>query len=111
MATEGWPDLDESTHYTADSDRFQRLGQSIGKIGTVDRPAIESEYVRKHLGNILTRCVAEICEKRPHDPIEYMAQWIYKHRENLNRQKQVWYDILSLTHQGLGTGTHCSLVN
>ena len=52
-------------------------------------PSHESQYIRQHFANILPKCLAEVIEKRPYDPIEYIAQWIYKHRENEIRNKKV----------------------
>ncbi|GFN91104.1 Dpy30 domain-containing protein 1 [Plakobranchus ocellatus] len=36
-----------------------------------------NQYLRSMLGSILARCMAELCEKRPQDPIEFMSQWLY----------------------------------
>lgn len=57
--------------------------------GLFTESSMESAYIHRHLGEILAKCLAEVMEKRPKDPIEYMAQWIYKYRENELRNKQV----------------------
>ena len=44
--------------------------------------AMDTEYLRTHLGVCLTDCLAEVSEKRPHDPIEFVSQWLYKYIEN-----------------------------
>lgn len=85
MSTYDW---ELSSHYTATSGRYQKLRESSVILAN-NKPAIESQYVKKHLGKILSECLAEICERRPHDPIEYIAQWIYKHRENEIRKMKV----------------------
>ena len=88
MLETGWPEWELSSHYTTTSARYQKVRESSVILAN-NKPAIESQYVKKHLGKILPACIAEICEKRPLDPIEYMAQWIYKHRENELHQKKV----------------------
>ncbi len=50
---------------------------------------MDSEYLQNHLGGCLVDCLTELSEKRPLDPIEYMAQWLYKHLENVKARQQV----------------------
>lgn len=49
----------------------------------------ESCYIAKNIGHVLECCLADLCEARPPDPIEYIARWIYKHRENEVRRREV----------------------
>ena len=50
---------------------------------------MDSEYLQTHLGGCLTECLTEVSEKRPLDPIEYMAQWLYKHIQNTQHCAEV----------------------
>lgn len=74
--------LNDQTNYTTRRDGSKFLRSSQEFVVDSSRTRVELEYIQSHLGEILTRCLAEVCEKRPHDPIEYIAQWIYKNREN-----------------------------
>ncbi|XP_012887525.1 PREDICTED: DPY30 domain-containing protein 1 [Dipodomys ordii] len=49
---------------------------------------MESTYLQKYLGTCLTQGLAEVARVRPLDPIEYLALWICKYKENVNMKKQ-----------------------
>ena len=50
---------------------------------------LDAKYIADVLGAPLTAALAEVAEKRPWDPIEYLAQWLYKHKANLNFHQAV----------------------
>jgi len=41
----------------------------------------EALYLENAIGKPLVKAVAEVCEKRPADPIEYIASFLHKYRE------------------------------
>lgn len=50
---------------------------------------LDAKYIAEVLGQPLTAALAEVAEKRPWDPIEFLAQWLYKHKSNLNFHQAV----------------------
>lgn len=47
-----------------------------------ERTYQEVEYLKKNLGPVLTAALAEICIRRPADPIEYLGHWLLRWRYN-----------------------------
>ena len=43
---------------------------------------MDTVYLKTNFGECLTHCLTEVSEKRPRDPVEYIAQWLYKYIEN-----------------------------
>lgn len=58
---------------------------------------LDAKYIADVLGSPLTAALAEVAEKRPWDPIEFLAQWLYKHKANLNYHQAVSNNSLSLS--------------
>ena len=50
---------------------------------------MDADYLQSSLGNILDLCLAEVVQKKPWDPIEFMSQWLYKHKENISQKAVV----------------------
>lgn len=49
----------------------------------------DSQYLGRELGQILVKAISEVAEKRPWDPIEYLAQLLYKLSENEAKKEKV----------------------
>jgi hypothetical protein len=47
-----------------------------------ERTYQEVEYLKRSLGPILVAALAEICIRRPADPIEYLGHWLLRWRYN-----------------------------
>ena len=50
---------------------------------------LDGKYVAEHLGTALTLALAELAERRPKDPIEYLSMWLYKYKENMDYNLKV----------------------
>lgn len=50
---------------------------------------MDTEYLQKQVGGCLVECLAEVVQKRPFDPIEYIAQYLYKYLDNQENAKTV----------------------
>ncbi|KAK7004066.1 DPY30 domain-containing protein 1 [Biomphalaria glabrata] len=60
---------------------FEKLLRRITSGRYLTKKKMETQYLKDHLG-FLPQCLKEVVERRPHDPIEYIAHWLKKHVEN-----------------------------
>ncbi|ELT96295.1 hypothetical protein CAPTEDRAFT_151680, partial [Capitella teleta] len=60
---------------------------------------MDSDYLKKHVGPCLVDCLAEVSQKRPGDPVEYIAEWLHKYIDNINMKKKAVEDAAKLAKQ------------
>ena len=44
---------------------------------------MEADYLKRTVGSYLGEGLAEVASKRPSDPIEYLALWLLKQKQNI----------------------------
>ena len=47
----------------------------------------DSKYLKEALGDVLVDALAEICERVPRDPIEYLSRWLL-HKAKLEKDEE-----------------------
>ncbi|CAG7729900.1 unnamed protein product [Allacma fusca] len=59
----------------------------------------EIEYLKKTLGPVLVSALAEVCVKRPADPIEYLGHWLLRWRYNEELKRRDMENALEVIRQ------------
>jgi len=60
---------------------------------------MDSEYLQKHVGDALSRGLAEVVMKQPSDPIDYLAGWLRKYVENVKHKTKEYDEHKQLEQQ------------
>ena len=50
---------------------------------------MESEYLRKNVGEVLTEALKEVVEVRPADPISFIAHQMMKWQKNFQQRREM----------------------
>ncbi|XP_060098595.1 uncharacterized protein LOC132574264 [Heteronotia binoei] len=49
---------------------------------------MDVQYLKECLGNCLVEGLARVAERQPADPIDFLACWIYRYKQNLNAEEK-----------------------
>jgi len=60
---------------------------------------MDAGYLKREMGIPLRGCLAEVAEKRPHDPIEFISHWLYKFKANKICEEQKKQEALQLIQE------------
>jgi len=73
--------------------------ESSKPVNVNERTYQEVEYLKKNLGPILVAALAEICIRRPADPIEYLGHWLLRWRYNEELKRRDVQNALDVVRQ------------
>lgn len=52
---------------------------------------MDVEYLKKSVGKCLVEGLAEIADRQPVDPINFLAHWIHSYKKKINQEEKVTY--------------------
>lgn len=58
---------------------------------------METNYLKRCLGDCLAQALAEVAKVRPSDPIEYLAHWLYHYRKTAKAREESLISVASPT--------------
>lgn len=56
---------------------------------TTDQPGYDYAYLKETVGTPLTKALAQVALHQPHDPVDYVGNFLLQHVANLRRQEKV----------------------
>lgn len=83
-------------HYTRDprttrppQQHQQTDPQTGGRQEEKAAAGLDGAYIRLHLGSVLVKALAEISSLRPQDPVQYLAEYLYRVDEMRRYEEEV----------------------
>ncbi|XP_056656114.1 DPY30 domain-containing protein 2 isoform X2 [Monodelphis domestica] len=71
---------------------------SVG-LDFIQELALDQQYLKRCLGSCLAQALAEVVRRRPSDPIEFLAYWLYDYRRKINEKEEKMIEKLHLEEE------------